>query len=67
MARSADRSSTVLDDASVTALWASVRGGVIVPGDPEYETARAVYNGMIDKRPALVARCLDAADVKTAL
>src|SRR3984957_12669630 len=44
-------------------LAAIVRGEVITPGDPGYDTARAVYNAMIDKRPAAIARCRDAADV----
>jgi FAD/FMN-containing dehydrogenase len=40
-----------------------IRGRVIQPADSDYDTARAVYNGMIDKRPRLIARCVDAADV----
>src|SRR5688500_7807255 len=41
----------------------SFRGRLIRPSDADYDTARALYNGMIDKRPALIARCADAADV----
>jgi FAD/FMN-containing dehydrogenase len=44
-------------------LAAAVRGELIQPGEPGYDEARAVYNGMIDKRPAAIARCRDAADV----
>jgi len=44
-------------------LAAAVRGDLIVPGDPGYDEARAVYNGMIDKHPAAIARCRDTADV----
>ncbi|HTX00750.1 MAG TPA: FAD-binding oxidoreductase [Acidimicrobiales bacterium] len=44
-----------------------IEGDVIVPGDPEYDEARAVYNAMIDRRPALVARCRSIADVQAAL
>jgi FAD/FMN-containing dehydrogenase len=44
-------------------LRASVRGAVIQRGDDRYESARAVYNGMIDKRPALIVRAVDVADV----
>lgn len=40
-----------------------LRGRVIDRHDPAYDDARALYNGMIDKRPLLIARCLDAADV----
>ncbi len=44
-------------------LVAALRGDLIRPGDPGYDAARAVYNGMIDKRPAAIARCRDVADV----
>src|SRR5689334_24480050 len=44
-------------------LAAAVRGSLILPGDPEYDQARAVYNAMIDKHPAAIARCRDVADV----
>lgn len=43
------------------------RGPLIGPGDPSYDSARAVQNGMIDRRPALIARCADAADVIAAV
>jgi len=52
---------------SVDDLRASVRGAIIQPGDPAYDTARKVYNGMIDKRPALIVRCADVADVIAAV
>ena len=42
-------------------------GEVITPDRPEYEAARRVWNGMIDKRPAVIARCADAEDVATAV
>lgn len=38
---------------------------MIQPGDEAYESARRVYNGMIDKHPRLIARCIDVADVIT--
>jgi hypothetical protein len=50
---------------ALSLLPADLRGELIVPGDPGYDEARAVYNGMIDKYPAAIARCLDAADVVT--
>jgi FAD/FMN-containing dehydrogenase len=43
------------------------RGELIEPGDPGYDEARAVYNGMIDRRPSLIARCADPADVIAAV
>jgi FAD/FMN-containing dehydrogenase len=46
-----------------SALKAALRGELIQPGDANYDEARKLYNGMIDKRPALIARCVDVADV----
>jgi FAD/FMN-containing dehydrogenase len=43
------------------------RGELVSPGDGLYEEARKLYNGMIDKRPALIARCADVADVIAAV
>lgn len=47
----------------VQALAPTLRGELIQPGDPNYDTARKVYNGMIDKHPALIVRAADVADV----
>jgi FAD/FMN-containing dehydrogenase len=46
-------------------LAGALRGALILPGDDGYDQARAVYNGMIDKHPAALARCRDVADVIT--
>ena len=48
-------------------LRTRVRGGIVQPGDPAYDSARKVYNGMIDKRPALIVQCVDVADVIAAV
>src|SRR5271166_1085835 len=48
-------------------LHANLRGMLIKRGDAGYEDARKLYNGMIDKRPLLIARCVDVADVITAV
>lgn len=45
----------------------AMRGPVITPEDEAYDSVRAVYNGMIDKRPAIIARCVDVADVISAV
>ncbi len=57
----------VLDQQLLAELRNGVRGAVIGPADEDYETARKVHNGMIDKRPAVIARCTGVADVKAAL
>jgi FAD binding domain/Berberine and berberine like len=44
-------------------LGAKFAGELVGPEDPSYEQARAVYNAMIDRRPALIARCAGTADV----
>jgi FAD/FMN-containing dehydrogenase len=43
------------------------RGQLLSPADPDYDEARALYNAMIDRRPALIARCTDVADVISAV
>ena len=48
-------------------LRSSIRGGIVQPGDETYESARKVYNAMIDRRPALIVRCTDVADVIAAV
>jgi FAD/FMN-containing dehydrogenase len=58
---------TALEDAAVDAFTASLRGELLRPSDPGYGDARKVWNGMIDKRPALIARCAGAADVMAAV
>jgi hypothetical protein len=50
-------------DATLQAYRAQLRGALLQPGDGDYEQARKVYNAMIDKRPRLIARCADVADV----
>jgi FAD/FMN-containing dehydrogenase len=48
-------------------LKAGFTGELLVPGEPGYEEARRVHNGLIDKRPTVVARCRDTADVVDAV
>ncbi|MGH9653071.1 MAG: FAD-binding oxidoreductase [Bryobacteraceae bacterium] len=52
---------------STDQLKASFRGDLIQPSDAAYESARKVFNAMIDKRPRLIARCVDVADVIAAV
>jgi len=44
-----------------------MRGTLVKPGDDGYDDARKVYNGMIDRKPRLIARCADVADVMAAV
>src|SRR5688572_2803101 len=46
-------------------LKRSLQGKLVLPTDTDYDTERKVYNAMIDKRPAMIAQCLDIEDVKT--
>lgn len=52
-----------VDEAAVQALKSGLRGQLLRPGDDGYDTARKVWNGMIDRHPALIARCATASDV----
>jgi UDP-N-acetylenolpyruvoylglucosamine reductase len=60
--RTSAATQTVSDDV-IDAFGASLRGTLIRPGDAAYDATRAIWNGMIDKRPALIARCAGTADV----
>ena len=51
----------------VERLREDVRGPVLLPADPGYDAARAIWNGAIDRRPACIARCLGVADVVAAV
>jgi FAD/FMN-containing dehydrogenase len=58
---------TVVEEAAVAAFSSRLRGGVLQPGHNGYEDARKVWNGMIDKRPALIVRCAGVGDVVDAI
>jgi FAD/FMN-containing dehydrogenase len=53
----------MLNENSVAELKTTVRGRLIQPGDEGYDESRKVYNGMIHKKPRLIVRCADVADV----
>ena len=57
----------VLTEADLEAFRSSLRGELLLAGDPGYDEARALWNAMIDRRPALIVRCAGDADVKRCL
>ena len=61
--RTLDGDDVTLDQATVDAFSGVLGGELLTPGAPGYDEARSVWNAMIDRRPALVARCRGAADV----
>jgi len=63
MATKSDR----LTEQDLEALRAGLRGPAVTPGDADYDEARTVYNGMIDRHPAAIVRCADVADVIAAV
>jgi FAD/FMN-containing dehydrogenase len=56
-----------LDAKAVAALRQRVRGPIVQPGDETYDSARRIWNGMIDRHPAAIARCTGPADVMAAV
>ena len=60
-AKSLDGAEITLRGSSVEDLAARLRGDVLLAGHPDYDRTRRIWNGMFDKRPALIARCTGAA------
>ncbi|MGN6267547.1 MAG: FAD-binding oxidoreductase [Ginsengibacter sp.] len=56
-----------LDESAVKNFSSQLRGKIVLPKDADYDESRKVYNAMIDKRPALIVKCVDAADVMYAV
>ena len=56
-----------LEEATVQSFADSLRGRLLQRGDDGYDEARKLFNGMIDRRPALIAHCLGAADIAAAV
>jgi len=65
--RGVDGVSRPLEAKDIRGLAGTLSGSVLEPVDPGYDDSRRIWNGMIDRRPALIARCVDAADVVTAV
>ncbi len=64
---SLDGAEIELEKAAVNELGDSLRGELLLSGHPRYDAARMIWNGMHDKRPALIAQCLTAEDVSKAV
>jgi FAD/FMN-containing dehydrogenase len=56
-------SAPMLSAEAINGLAGTIQGELIRPGDPDYDEARQVWNGMIDRRPAAIARCRGVADI----
>jgi FAD/FMN-containing dehydrogenase len=61
------RDAPALGEATVRDLRDTMRGELVLPGDADYHEARSVWNGMIDRRPAMIARCTGTSDVIAAV
>src|SRR5256885_14023602 len=57
----------ILKETALAELTAGLRGQLVGRDDPAYDEARKIWNGSIDKRPALIARCAGVADVMAAV
>ncbi|UCD25821.1 MAG: FAD-binding protein, partial [Gemmatimonadota bacterium] len=64
---SLDGAEIELERAAVNELGEAISGQLILSNHPQYDTARKLWNGMHDKRPAMIARCMSAADVREAV
>jgi len=64
---SLDGAEIELEKAAIKELGESMTGPVLLSGHPDYDGARSIWNGMHDKRPALIARCLNSDDVSQAV
>src|SRR5437879_9493987 len=62
-----DGGDAILEEAAVEDFAAGLRGPLLRPGEAGYDEARRVWNGMIDRRPALIARSAGVADVIAAV
>jgi FAD/FMN-containing dehydrogenase len=57
--------STTVSDEAIAALAELLRGRLVLPSDADYDQTRSVWNGMVDRRPALIVQCAGVADVVT--
>ncbi|MGH6856025.1 MAG: FAD-binding oxidoreductase, partial [Aestuariivirga sp.] len=67
MANDKKQARPALDDATIADFRAQLRGELLDPASTAYDATRVIWNGMIDRRPDLIARCRNAADVATSV
>ena len=67
MLMTADGAGTTLDETTIAQFRSALRGDLMAADHAEYESARHVWNGNIDRRPGLIARCAGVADVQQAV
>lgn len=67
IATQTSKSREIGNSTEMARLRAALHGELILPGDSQYETARRVWNGAIDRHPAAIVRCLDVSDVSRAV
>ena len=65
--RTRDGQATRVSDDAITALTDVLRGRLVQPSGADYDDARAVWNGMVDRHPALIVQCAGVADVVTSV
>ena len=65
--RTRDGQATTVSDDAITALAEVLRGRLVQPSDADYDHARAVWNGMVDRHPALIVQSAGVADVVTSV
>ena len=61
--KTVDGDTVAVDSAAFKELTQSHKGDLLANGQPEYDAARHIWNAAIDRRPALIARCLDVHDI----
>lgn len=61
--KTTDGTDIALGQSAITEFASNLRGELIFEGDAKYDEVRALWNGMIDRRPALIARCSGVADI----
>ena len=66
-ARTIKNGTIALERKTIDDLRGRLRGTILLPGDPGYNAARSLWNGMVNRRPALIARCTNVTDVIAAV